>query len=151
MSGRFTMTITAAPDDIDELGHRIVRAFDVRERPFHFEFFRLPDGELAALEGCAIPGCACGGVPACTRAAAERCRMSAVAGEPGSPELSVTDRLDQRRSVTAGTRAYEVGTQDGRYPALGFHTAGEMGGIWTPPLKCRTSSMETLLRRTRKL
>lgn len=36
--------------DLDELGHRIVRAFDVRERPFHFEFFRLPDGELAALE-----------------------------------------------------------------------------------------------------
>ena len=22
----------------------------MRERPFHFEFFRLPDGELAALE-----------------------------------------------------------------------------------------------------
>jgi ATP-grasp domain len=36
--------------DLDDLGHRIVRAFDVRERPFHFEFFRLPDGELAALE-----------------------------------------------------------------------------------------------------
>jgi ATP-grasp domain-containing protein len=36
--------------DLDDLGHRIVKAFDVRERPFHFEFFRLPDGELAALE-----------------------------------------------------------------------------------------------------
>ena len=36
--------------DLDDLGRRIVRAFDVRERPFHFEFFRLPDGELAALE-----------------------------------------------------------------------------------------------------
>ena len=36
--------------DLDELGHRIVAAFDVRERPFHFEFFRLPDGQLAALE-----------------------------------------------------------------------------------------------------
>jgi hypothetical protein len=36
--------------DLDELGHRIVRAFDVRERPFHFEFFRQPDGELTALE-----------------------------------------------------------------------------------------------------
>jgi len=36
--------------DLDELGHRIVRAFGVRERPFHFEFFRLADGELAALE-----------------------------------------------------------------------------------------------------
>lgn len=36
--------------DLDALGRHIVRAFGVRERPFHFEFFRLPDGELAALE-----------------------------------------------------------------------------------------------------
>jgi ATP-grasp domain len=36
--------------DLDALGRRIVAAFDVRERPFHFEFFRLPGGELAALE-----------------------------------------------------------------------------------------------------
>ena len=36
--------------DLDEAGRRIVRAFDVRERPFHFEFFRMADGELVALE-----------------------------------------------------------------------------------------------------
>ena len=24
---------------------------------------------------------------------------------------------------------------NGRWPAMGFHTRGEMGGIWTPPLK----------------
>jgi hypothetical protein len=36
--------------DLLELGARIVDAFDVRERPFHFEFFRQPSGELAALE-----------------------------------------------------------------------------------------------------
>jgi biotin carboxylase len=36
--------------DLDELGRRIVRAFGVRERPFHFEFFRLADGQLVALE-----------------------------------------------------------------------------------------------------
>jgi hypothetical protein len=36
--------------DLREVGARIVRAFDVRERPFHFEFFRQPSGELAALE-----------------------------------------------------------------------------------------------------
>jgi hypothetical protein len=35
----------------------------------------------------------------------------------------------------AGDRAYELGTEDGRYPAMGFHTRGEMGGIWTPPIK----------------
>ncbi len=38
------------PADLDELGRRILAAFDVRERPFHFEFFRLADGRLAALE-----------------------------------------------------------------------------------------------------
>jgi ATP-grasp domain-containing protein len=36
--------------DLEVLGRRILDAFRVRERPFHFEFFRLPDGELAALE-----------------------------------------------------------------------------------------------------
>ncbi len=49
--------------------------------------------------------------------------------------LSVSDRLDERRYVTTGTRAYEVGTEAGRYPAMGFHTRGEMGGIWSPPIK----------------
>jgi hypothetical protein len=38
-----------APDLVD-VGERIIRAFDVRSRPFHFEFFRQPSGELAALE-----------------------------------------------------------------------------------------------------
>jgi hypothetical protein len=52
-----------------------------------------------------------------------------------STKLSVTDRLDERRFVTTGTRAYEVGTEAGRYPAMGFHTRGEMGGIWSPPIK----------------
>jgi hypothetical protein len=37
--------------------------------------------------------------------------------------------------VVAGPRAYLVGTQNGGWPALGFHTRGEMGGIWSPPLK----------------
>jgi hypothetical protein len=36
--------------DLDEIGRRIVRAYAVRERPFHFEFFRVPGGELVALE-----------------------------------------------------------------------------------------------------
>jgi len=37
-------------DDLREVGRRTLDAFDVRERPFHFEFFRLADGDLAALE-----------------------------------------------------------------------------------------------------
>ena len=36
--------------DLDEVGRRIVAAYDLRERPFHFEFFRMPDGQLVALE-----------------------------------------------------------------------------------------------------
>src|SRR5918911_65274 len=54
---------------------------------------------------------------------------------PDSPTLSTTDRLDERRFVVAGPRAYEVGTEAGRYPAMGFHTRGEMGGILSPPIK----------------
>jgi hypothetical protein len=52
-----------------------------------------------------------------------------------SPTLSVSDRLVDRRFVTTGTRAYEVGTEAGRYKAMGFHTRGEMGGVWSPPIK----------------
>lgn len=53
----------------------------------------------------------------------------------GSPTLAVDDRLNDRRYVAAGTRAYVVGTQAGRFPAMGWHTRGEMGGVWSPPLK----------------
>jgi ATP-grasp domain len=38
------------PDDVREMGMAMARAFDVRERPFHFELFRTPDGELVPLE-----------------------------------------------------------------------------------------------------
>ncbi len=59
----------------------------------------------------------------------------APAASAAPSELSVSDRLDDRRYVAGGTRAYVVGTQAGNFPAMGFHTRGEMGGIWTPPLK----------------
>jgi hypothetical protein len=52
-----------------------------------------------------------------------------------SPTLSVSSNLANRRYVAAGDRAYDLGTEEGRYPAMGFHTRGEMGGIWTPPIK----------------
>src|SRR5436309_3158620 len=54
---------------------------------------------------------------------------------PAGATLSVSSQLDLRRYAAAGDRAYELGTEDGRYPAMGFHTRGEMGGIWTPPIK----------------
>src|SRR5207302_2627596 len=52
-----------------------------------------------------------------------------------SPTLSVSSNLTNRRYVAAGDRAFDLGSEDGRYPAMGFHTRGEMGGIWTPPIK----------------
>src|SRR5437868_4123019 len=53
----------------------------------------------------------------------------------GRPTVSVSSHLNLRRYAAAGDRAYELGTEDDRYPAMGFHTRGEMGGIWTPPIK----------------
>jgi hypothetical protein len=50
-------------------------------------------------------------------------------------ELSTSDRLQDRREVAAGTRAYAIGFEDGRFYANGWHITGEMGGVWTPPLK----------------
>lgn len=37
--------------------------------------------------------------------------------------------------VTAGNRVYMVGHQDGTFPDLGWHIAGEMGGVWDHPIK----------------
>lgn len=37
--------------------------------------------------------------------------------------------------VTAGDRAYLIGTQDGGFPDMGQHTPGEMGGLWLQPIK----------------
>jgi hypothetical protein len=50
-------------------------------------------------------------------------------------ELSISDRLADRRYVASGTRAYVVGSEDGLFPAMGWHIRGEMGGFWSPPLK----------------
>src|SRR5947209_11075761 len=57
------------------------------------------------------------------------------AGTGLSPTLSVSSNLTNRRYVASGDRAYDLGSEDGRYPAMGFHTRGEMGGIWSPPIK----------------
>ena len=50
-------------------------------------------------------------------------------------ELSVSTRLADRREVAAGRRAYSIGFENGRFYANGWHITGEMGGVWTPPLK----------------
>jgi glycogen debranching enzyme len=40
-----------------------------------------------------------------------------------------------RPYVTAGDRAYLIGTQDGNFPDMGDHVPGEMGGLWLHPIK----------------
>jgi hypothetical protein len=83
------------------------------------------------LSAALIGGLAIGGAPASASATGGTSGASRL----GTPQLSTTDQLGNRRFVAAGTRAYEVGTEDGHYPAMGFHTRGEMGGIWSAPLK----------------
>jgi hypothetical protein len=80
----------------------------------------------SALPAAASPGPAGPAAPA----------LAGGGGIPAAgPALSVSSRLGLRRYAVAGDRAYELGTENGRYPAMGFHTRGEMGGIWTPPIK----------------
>ncbi|MGH3759658.1 hypothetical protein [Actinophytocola sp.] len=50
-------------------------------------------------------------------------------------ELSETTRLADRRALVTGDRVIAMGDETGLYPATGWHIRGEMGGIWTPPLK----------------
>ena len=38
------------PEDVQAMGRAMARAFDLRERPFHFELFRTPEGKLVPLE-----------------------------------------------------------------------------------------------------
>src|SRR4051794_19703226 len=61
--------------------------------------------------------------------------LSTTAAQAGTREVSVSDRLQDRRAVVAGTRAYAEGFEDGRFYANGWHITGEMGGVWAPPLK----------------
>ena len=52
-----------------------------------------------------------------------------------APELSVSQRLADRRYDVAGERARTIGFEDGRFYANGWHITGEMGGVWSEPLK----------------
>jgi len=61
--------------------------------------------------------------------------LAAPAVAAASPELSTSDQLKTRRYVAAGERAYVMGFQDGGFGAQGWHITGEMGGVWSQPLK----------------
>jgi hypothetical protein len=61
--------------------------------------------------------------------------LTAPSAAVAAPELSVSQRLKDRRYDVAGERARLIGFEDGRFYANGWHITGEMGGIWTEPLK----------------
>src|SRR5215210_5632088 len=64
--------------------------------------------------------------------------LASVAGaqpNPDGPTRSTTDKLDLKRYVAAGDRAYVIGSEDGRFPPMGWHIRGEMGGVWAHPIK----------------
>jgi hypothetical protein len=61
--------------------------------------------------------------------------LGCTSAQAATPEVSTGNRLQDRREVTAGQRSYSVGFEDGRFYANGWHTTGEMGGVWAPPLK----------------
>src|SRR5690242_7788735 len=80
------------------------------------------------------PGVTRGGAPAAVGSAGAGAASPASATAAGD-ELSVSTRLADRREVSAGTRAYSLGFEDGGFHANGWHITGEMGGVWTPPMK----------------
>src|SRR5919107_3538095 len=64
--------------------------------------------------------------------------IATVAGaqpNPDGPRRSTTTDLADKRYVAAGDRAYVIGSEDGRFPPMGWHIRGEMGGVWAHPIK----------------
>ena len=43
--------------------------------------------------------------------------------------------LTNQRFVVAGDESYVIGTQDGNFPPIVWHIRGEMGGVWSHPIK----------------
>jgi hypothetical protein len=64
--------------------------------------------------------------------------IATVAGaqpNPDGPRRSTATDLGSKRYVAAGDRAYVIGSEDGRFPPMGWHIRGEMGGVWAHPIK----------------
>jgi hypothetical protein len=88
----------------------------------------VPAGLLAAsvlVVGAALPA----------RSAAPPPTQAPQAASSADTELSETTRLQDRRALVVGDRAYQMGDESGLYPATGWHIRGEMGGFWTQPIK----------------
>ncbi|PTX58867.1 hypothetical protein C8P63_11449 [Melghirimyces profundicolus] len=60
---------------------------------------------------------------------------AAASGEKGGLERSTSEKLEDKRYIAAGDRAYVVGAADGGFPPMGWHIRGEMGGVWAHPIK----------------
>jgi hypothetical protein len=90
----------------------------------------MPRGFAAAVSAAAVMG-----MTVCGQSSASSQPLTGQAAAASGSELSVTSRLQDRREVAAGTRAYAIGFQDGRFYANGWHITGEMGGVWAPPVK----------------
>src|SRR5215211_3371834 len=63
------------------------------------------------------------------------CSAAGAQPEPSGPARSTTEKLALKRYVAAGDRAYVIGSEDGRFPPMGWHIRGEMGGVWAHPIK----------------
>ena len=61
--------------------------------------------------------------------------LAAGSAQAAASELGISDRLKDRRYVAAGERTRVIGFEDGRFYANGWHISGEMGGVWSEPLK----------------
>jgi glycogen debranching enzyme len=61
--------------------------------------------------------------------------VAGAAPNPGGPTRSTVENLAKKRYVAAGDRAYVIGSEDGRFPPMGWHIRGEMGGVWAHPIK----------------
>jgi hypothetical protein len=79
-------------------------------------------------------GAQAAGRPAAAPAAGTALIPAVPAGSAG-PVISASSKLALRRFVAVGTRAYVVGAEDGTFPPIGWHTTGQMGGVWAPPVK----------------
>jgi hypothetical protein len=98
---------------------------------------------VAALATCAAAGVAAGaaasadaaGVPGAGASSAVGASAAGVPQASATPTISASTKLSKRRFVAAGTRAYVVGVEDGSFPPIGWHTTGQMGGFWAPPVK----------------
>jgi hypothetical protein len=53
----------------------------------------------------------------------------------GLPHIYGKTENSEYLYVTAGERLYCIGNQMDKFPQIGFHVSGQMGGIWMHPVK----------------